>query len=162
MASGKTTFGRKAATLLGRRFEDADLLLEARFGRPSGELFRTLGEDAFRSAEEHILSEALSSEDDIVLALGGGTVKNETARRLLRSKAKVIWLRTSLDIIMSEIGNCDRPLVKGLSRAEVERLYRERQPLYESVADYVLRIGTADCGKVAVELAELIRTIPSL
>lgn len=162
MASGKTTFGRAAAALLGRRFADTDHLLQERYGRPAGELFTILGEEAFRRAEEQILSEALASESDLILALGGGTVKSRSNRTLLRERAEVIWLQTSIDIIMSEIGNCDRPLVKGKSREEVEALYEKRKPLYESVADYVFRIETTDYDNVIKELADFIRTIPSL
>lgn len=162
MASGKTSFGRAAAKLLGWNFADTDLLLEERCGRPAGELFAALGEAAFRQAESEALAGALAAEGDLVLALGGGTVKTEANRALLRRRAKVIWLDTSLDIVMSEIGNCDRPLVKGKTRAEVEKMYEERKPLYRSVADYVFTVDSTDYEKVVEDLAALIRTIPSL
>lgn len=162
MASGKTTFGRAAAALLGWNFADTDCLLEARLGRPAGELYSALGEDAFRLAEAQALADALAAQGDLVLALGGGTVKREECRKLLREQAKVIWLKTSIDIIMSEIDNCDRPLVKGKSKEEVEKLYEERMPLYASVADYVFNVDSTDFKKVIEDLAALIRTIPSL
>lgn len=163
MASGKTSFGRAAAKLLGWHFVDTDLLMEERCGRQAGELFAAMGEAAFRQAEGEALAEALAeAKGDLVLALGGGTVKTEANRALLRRRAKVIWLDTSLDIVMSEIGNCNRPLVKGKTRAEIEKMYEERKPLYRSVADYVFTVDSTDYEKVVEDLSALIRTIPSL
>ena len=49
MGSGKTTVGKKLAKLIGQRFVDADVELEARTGRSVASWFED-GEAAFRAA----------------------------------------------------------------------------------------------------------------
>ena len=162
MASGKSTLGRAAAERLGWKFLDTDKILEELHGCTAGELFSRRGEEFFRRSEGEVLSKALCEKGNLILALGGGTVKSTKNRKLLKERAKVVWLDTSIDIVMSELGNSDRPLVKGKTRCEVEALYEERKPLYRAAADYVFTINSTDYGKVVEDLAALVRTIPSL
>ena len=70
--SGKTTFGKKLAEILGRKFYDADDVLVAREKHTIKELFDE-GEKCFRDAETRTLRE-LSKLDGVVIATGGGAV----------------------------------------------------------------------------------------
>lgn len=157
MASGKTTFGGYAAALLNWRFIDLDKEIAARQGvEKVSVLFSEKGEEYFRKCESETLEDILTKEDNIVLALGGGTILMGRNRELLSRHACVIWLKTSMDIIWSKIRNSDRPLAKGRSREEIEALYESRKPLYESVADVVFEINTRDFQSVVRNLAERI------
>ncbi|MBR6424318.1 MAG: shikimate kinase, partial [Bacteroidales bacterium] len=93
MASGKTTFGRAAAALIGWRFVDLDEVIAARYGTPA-EIFASQGEAAFRNIESQVLVETLSSKEDTVLALGGGTVLRPENLQLIKENATLIWLDT--------------------------------------------------------------------
>ena len=55
MASGKTTAGRNAARKLGYRFIDSDQAIEETVGKPITEIFRDLGEEAFRGMEREFI-----------------------------------------------------------------------------------------------------------
>lgn len=157
MASGKTTFGGYAAALLNWRFIDLDKEIASRQGvEKVADIFTEKGEEYFRRCESETLESILTSEDNIVLALGGGTILQERNRELLRSNACVIWLRTSMDIVWSKLHNSDRPLAKGRSREDIEALYESRKPLYESVADVVFDVNTRDFKTVVRTLAEKI------
>ncbi len=158
MASGKTTFGRAAAERLGWDFVDLDEVIATRFGTPA-EIFAAQGEAAFREIEKAMLAETLQTDTDQVLALGGGTILREENLHLLKEHAKLIWLDTDFAIIISEIGNADRPVVRGLSMAQIRALYDARRPLYAAAADIIFPINTTDYEQV---IADLSATISSL
>ncbi len=157
MASGKSTFGRAAANLLGWKFVDLDDLIMPWMS--AGEALRRMGDEAFRERETEVLKIALASEDNMVLALGGGTPLREENRRLLKAGCRTVWLRTSMDIIWSEINNSDRPLAKDRTREELQAMYDGRKPAYESAADFVFPVESMDYERVAADLAAFIKDI---
>ena len=83
MGSGKTTVGKKVAKLIGHRFVDADVELEARTGRSVASWF-TDGEPAFRAAEANLLEDLLADPSPLVVGAGGGVVVTEANRRRLQ------------------------------------------------------------------------------
>lgn len=155
MASGKTTFGRAAAERLGWDFVDLDALIATRYGTPA-EIFAAGGEGRFREIESQLLDEALAAEGPTVLALGGGTVLREENLQRIKAGAVIIWLDTAFDIILQEIGNAERPLVKGKPVEAIRALYDERRPLYAAAADIVFPITSTDYDRVICQLADRI------
>ncbi len=82
MGAGKSTVGAILATELGWRFVDLDDVIEASSQLTVEEIFRDHGEAEFRRRERQAV-EQLSNQEQIVLALGGGTVEDESTRSLL-------------------------------------------------------------------------------
>jgi shikimate kinase len=82
MGAGKSTVGAILARDLGWRFIDLDDIIEASSQRTIAEIFRQLGEANFREQERQAVRQ-VSTEEKIVLALGGGTVEDESTRSLL-------------------------------------------------------------------------------
>ena len=161
MASGKTTFGRAAAERLGWAFVDLDEEIARRHGTPA-EIFAAFGEERFREIETAVLGETLAGlPGDTVLALGGGTVLREENLRLIKQYSTLIWLDTDYDIILSELGNTDRPVLQGRTPAQIRALYDDRRPRYETAADIMFPITTTDYNQVISDLAELLRTLKS-
>ena len=158
MASGKTTFGRAAAGRLGWTFVDLDDEIARRYGAPA-EIFASQGETRFREIESQMLAEALHAESDTVLALGGGTILREENLRLVKAKATLIWLDTDYDIILSELGNADRPILNHRTPEQIRALYDERRPLYAAAADFIFPVRQTDYAQVIEDLAESIRRI---
>ena len=160
MASGKTTFGRAAAGRLGWAFVDLDERIAETYGTP-GEIFATQGEARFREIESAVLAEALQTAGPAVLALGGGTVLREENLQQIKAHATLIWLDTAYEIILSELGNADRPLLHGRTPAQIRALFDARRPLYAAAADYVFPITSTDYGQVITDLDELLQTLES-
>jgi shikimate kinase len=82
MGAGKSTVGAILARELGWRFFDLDDVIEAASQLTVAEIFRDHGEASFRQRERQAVRQ-LSHEEKIVLALGGGTVEDESGRTLL-------------------------------------------------------------------------------
>src|SRR5262249_41226273 len=136
--SGKSTVGPLLAGRLGWRFLDADALLEQRAGRTVADVFAAEGGAGFRQREAALLAE-LAGRERHVIANGGGVVLRAANRRLLRESGYCVWL-TGDPATLYQRSQTDpasrgrRPALTGLpGPAEVERLMREREPLYREV-----------------------------
>ena len=126
---GKSSVGRALAAMLGAAFRDTDELVTELAGCSIPDIFADRGEAAFRELEHEALLQLLSG-GGLVIATGGGIVKREDNRALLRERARVIWLRRELDRLPRE----GRPLSLN---ADLYAMYRERAPLYAQCADII-------------------------
>jgi len=141
MGAGKSSIGRRLATVLDLPFRDADSEVEAAAGRTISEIFESFGEDAFRDGERRVIAR-LMDEGPHVLATGGGAFVNAETRALIKARAISIWLKADLELLARRIGRKDtRPLVRGKDPLEVlTTLAAERDPLYAQ-ADIVVETG---------------------
>lgn len=133
MGSGKTTAGKFVAGRLGRKFVDLDDEIEARAGAAIPELFAAGGEAAFRDVEEQVAREVLRDGEPAVVALGGGAVLSERTRGDLAERAFTVLLDIDPGVAWERVGGGDRPLAYDEQRFHA--LHRDRQPLYDEVAD---------------------------
>jgi len=138
MGAGKTSVGRRLASTLGVSFRDADVEIESAAGCTINEIFERYGEPAFRSGERKVIARLLSDPPH-VLAAGGGAFIDEETRAQIKEHAVSIWLRAPLDLLIQRVLRKDtRPLLRNTdSRATLERLLREREPVYAQ-ADLVI------------------------
>jgi shikimate kinase len=130
MGAGKSVCGRMLARRLGRCFIETDDMIVASEGRSIPEIFREAGEARFRQLEADTL-ESLKLKSGEVIATGGGLPCREGRMERLRELGTVVWLDGDVRELherASRIGN--RPMLDGRSMAEVEELYRARQPYY--------------------------------
>ena len=138
MGAGKTSVGRRLASVLGVPFRDADVEIEAAAGCTINEIFERFGEPAFRSGERKVIARLLSDPPHVLAAGGGAFIDAETRRRI-KEGAVSIWLRAPIDLLIQRVLRKDtRPLLRNTdSRATLERLLREREPIYAQ-ADIVI------------------------
>ena len=131
MGVGKSTVGRKLAAMLGVPFIDADEEIEKAARMSVSEIFERFGEPNFRDGERRVIAR-LVGEKPAVIATGGGAFCNADTRALILDKAIAVWLDSDLDTLVERVGRKDtRPLLKGGDPREIiERLKREREPLY--------------------------------
>src|SRR6516162_6980078 len=131
MGAGKSTIGRRLSARLGLPFLDADAEIEAAAGMSIPDIFESRGEPDFRDGEARVIARLLDS-GPAVLATGGGAFMREETRDRIREKAVSIWLKADVDIIMRRVKRrSDRPLLQTADpEATVERLIREREPVY--------------------------------
>ena len=131
MGAGKTSVGRRLASTLGVPFRDADVEIEAAAGCTINEIFARFGEPAFRDGERKVIARLLTDPPHILAAGGGAFVDPETRQRIKESAVSV-WLRAPLELLIQRVMRKDnRPLLRNTdSRTTLERLLREREPIY--------------------------------
>ncbi len=137
MAVGKSTVGRLLAESLDMPFYDSDTEIEVRAGAEISWIFDVEGESGFREREEHVIDD-LTQLEGVVLATGGGVVKSALNRQHLAARGKVIHLHCPLKRLLERTHkDRKRPLLQGNNRETVlVELMREREPLYNEIADY--------------------------
>jgi len=142
MGAGKTTIGRMLARRLGMHFADSDHEIEARTGASVPWIFEIEGEASFRRREADMIRE-LTAGSGLVLATGGGAVLNPESRRLLAERGTVIYLRASVNSILTRTSHDkNRPLLQTADpRRKLEDLTAQREPLYREIADLVIDTG---------------------
>jgi shikimate kinase len=131
MGAGKSTIGRRLSVRLALPFLDADVEIEAAAGMSIPDIFESRGEADFRDGEVRVIARLLES-GPAVIATGGGAVMRQETRDRIRDKAVSIWLKVDTDVIMRRVKRrSDRPLLQTPDpEATVERLIREREPVY--------------------------------
>ena len=137
MGAGKSSVGKYLAAQLDMDFYDTDEEIEKRTGVDIGWIFDLEGEMGFRKREEAVVAE-LAVLSNIVLATGGGTILSEECRTILRNHGVVVYLEVSLKYQETRtLNDSRRPLLRVENRQEVlEKLQGEREPLYQTVADF--------------------------
>jgi shikimate kinase len=142
MGAGKSTVGKLLAKKLGRRFLDADHVIEDRCGVKIPVIFEMEGEDGFRKREAQAIKD-ITAEHDVILATGGGAVLLPENRQFLSERGTVIYLHANpMELWHRTKGGEGRPLLKnGDAKKILENLYAVRDPLYREIADYVIETG---------------------
>ena len=140
MGTGKTSLGKMLATKLGRPFVDIDKKIEDEAQLSIPKIFERFGEEHFRELERAAVKE-LSERRGLVIATGGGTIKDAENLRLLKNSGVMICLTTEPEEIFNRTARRgERPVLDGGGDerlATIKKLLAERQKFYER-ADYTV------------------------
>ncbi|QXD23407.1 shikimate kinase [Opitutia bacterium ISCC 51] len=142
MGTGKSTIGRQLAQQLEYTFIDSDHAIEAKAGISIPEIFETQGESAFRAMEKAFVESGHDSEGCVV-STGGGLVFQPGLTEMLQAKGVVITLFASPETVYERTrSNKNRPLLNVEDpKVEIERLLKERTPIYSKAGIGVLTDG---------------------
>jgi len=157
MGSGKSAVGRRLAGRLGLDFIDSDVEIEARTGVDIPYIFEQEGEAGFRARERDLLDE-LTARSRVLVATGGGAILDPDTRARLRSRGRVVYLRTSVNQQLARTRRSGhRPLLRTPDPlGTLERLLQVRAPLYEETADVVV---DTDGRKVKSVVEDILRRL---
>jgi len=156
--SGKTAVGRILAEKLNKRFIEMDELIVQKMGLSIPDIVEKYGWDKFREVEEEIARQ-VAEMDNVVNATGGGVVTRESNIKELKKKGRLVWLKVSLDTLLSRIGDDpSRPSLTGKSRREdMATVLMDRASMYERAADFIVDTEGKTPAEVADEIIGLIR-----
>ena len=131
MGAGKTSVGRRLAARLNLDFVDADTEIEKAAGCSIEDIFELHGEAAFRDGERRVLARLLDGPVQVI-ATGGGAFIDAETRASIATRGVAVWLRASLETLMSRTARRDdRPLLKNEDPEVVLRkLMDMRYPVY--------------------------------
>ena len=96
--SGKTTVGKILAADLGRRFVDTDRVIENKTGSSIQDYVSVNGWEKFREIEKGIVSD-IASEDNLIIATGGGVVTIPENMSNLGKNGWIVWLQVDPETI---------------------------------------------------------------
>jgi shikimate kinase len=153
--AGKSTVGKALSERLNREFLDTDALIQDSTGKTITDIFVVDGEEAFRAIELKVLADVLKSENTVI-SLGGGAPISDQAQKLITdSQSLVIFLDVSLATAAPRVGfNRDRPLLLGNPRAQWQALSDKRRPIYERLADVVIKVDEMDVDAIVTAIVK--------
>ena len=147
--SGKTAVGKKLSHETWKKFVDVDAEVCKRFGGVTiREIWERHGEGAFREKECDVVEE-LMKRDDQVIALGGGSLMQERARKAVQEATNAIriYLKCDPEVLHQRISAdtttaAARPNLTTLGGGveEIRAVLAERELVYAAVADKTLDV----------------------
>jgi len=135
MGAGKTTAGKKLASMLGYSFCDLDQLFEKKHLKTIPVFFSKYGESDFRIKEHELLKEVLS-EENLVVSTGGGTPCFYDNMNLMNERGITIYLKLHPKSLYTRLRDAKitRPLLAGIPENKqlqfIENQLKEREHFY--------------------------------
>ncbi len=168
MTSGKSTIGPILANVLGWEFNDLDRVIEELEEISVVDIFKEKGEEYFRDLE-HTLLQKFSNSKNLILSLGGGTIAFERNLEILKKSGKVVYLKSSPEMIYKRIKNkIDRPIFRDLVLSEnpkpedfierINKFLKEREPYYLT-ADICIDTDKTSIGVTVDKLAKILTRV---
>ena len=137
MGCGKSSVGRRLASLTGHRFVDTDELVAKAENKSIPEIFASGGEESFRDIEERVLAD-LVGVAGIILATGGGAVLRESNLASIKKIGAVAWLDADPDTLFERASRSQRrPLLQTDNpRKTFDELLASRRASSGDAADF--------------------------
>lgn len=149
MGCGKSTVGRRIASLMGCRFADTDKMVEAKAGIPVADIFLQHGEAVFRRLETEVLS-GFSADDDVVVATGGGAACSEDNMAIMKATGHTVYLKTDPERLFGRLrnGRARRPKIASLDDIQlmeyITNTLAEREKYYSQASVAIDCNGVSD------------------
>lgn len=155
--TGKTLVGDILAKRLLIPCISMDEEIEKRAGMSTPEIVEKYGWQKFRDIESEVARE-LTKLDNVVVDTGGGVIERPENIRALQENACVVWLKASIETIVSRIqAGTQRPaLTAGKTfTEEVAEVLERRTPIYKIAAQHEIDTDDLSPDHVADMIVEL-------
>ncbi len=139
MGSGKSHLGRNLADAKGWQFVDTDRILEKRYNMPIADIFKRIGEKAFRRAEFEVIKKVVMYHE-AVISVGGNFPIDMRTLRYMQKYSFIVGIRASHYRIVNRVNRWvgKRPTMNYDDVAgSVAWMMRRWKPLYRK-CDHVL------------------------
>jgi shikimate kinase len=122
MGSGKSTIAWGLSKVLHVQFVDLDEYIEEKMNLSVSALFEQRGEIYFRKIEHESFVELLSSQESMIISLGGGTPCYANNHELLKEGVISIYLKASIDTLFARLSynKSKRPLIADKTNEEMK------------------------------------------
>lgn len=158
MGTGKSSCGKALANRLGCAFIDLDKYIEGKERMSVPEIFAAKGETYFREKEREAVRE-VSKRKGVVIATGGGTIKDGENFALLKERGVIVCLTADVDTILARTARRgERPMLDGQEnrRKGIEELLASRQGMYAR-ADFSVDTSVLSPMQVTEEVIGFLR-----
>ena len=127
MGSGKSTAGKKLASILGWSFVDLDKCIEEYSKMSIPEIFAKYGEDDFRKIESELLAN-FKADSKTVISTGGGTPCHSDNMDYMLSTGLTVYLKLTPGQLKSRLSDTagKRPLLKNIKPSMLGSFIEEK------------------------------------
>lgn len=127
MGSGKSTAGKKLASLLGWTFIDLDKSIEEYIGKTIPEIFSQNGEAYFRDIETQLLKKP-QAQTNTIISTGGGTPCSDDNMDFMLGTGLTLYLKLTPRQLKSRLSESkeERPLIKDLEPQKLLSFIEEK------------------------------------
>ena len=133
---GKSTLAVKIAKHFNLTFIDSDERIEKKYKMPISKIFRLVGETGFRKLEKNIFEDIVNSEQNYILATGGGLPCHENNMEIIKNAGISFYLKMETDLLTQRLYNSKkaRPLTANMSKDKIQiyitKLLKQREAYY--------------------------------
>ena len=160
MGTGKSHISNILSSKLNFKLFDLDQEISNKFELSIAEIFKNHGEIFFRKAEKETLNEILSSEESVILSVGGGTPVYYDNMESINDKSISIYLRTGVSTLTERLkkNKQKRPLIAKIADEDLPEFIAkhlfERNSFY-SKAHYIVDTDQKTTEEVAEEIIQI-------
>ena len=159
--TGKSTVGKIVAEMLNFKRIETDAEITDRAGMSIPEIVKENSWNYFRDLESEVVSEACSMENTVIDCGGGVVTRPENVKALKRSGI-IFLLKADINDILRRISSSSqRPSLTGDKSftVEVEQVLKEREPLYQAAADYIIDTSSESPRTAGKKIAQIYRKL---
>lgn len=156
MGCGKSSVGVRLSYFRKCALIDTDKWIEAKQAMRISQIFETMGEASFREMETACIRSLLETEDNRIIATGGGLPMKEENRELLHLLGRVYYLKATPEAVYERLkGDDTRPLLRGENPMErIRELMEKREAFYEACGDAVIETSGKSFDEIIEEIEE--------
>ena len=160
MGTGKSHISNILSSKLNFKLFDLDQEISNKLELSIAEIFKNHGEIFFRKAEKETLNEILSSEEHLILSVGGGTPVYYDNMERINDKSISIYLRTGVSTLTERLkkNKHKRPLIAKIADEDLPEFIAkhlfERNSFY-SKAHYIVDTDQKTTEEVAEEIIQI-------
>ena len=136
MGCGKSTIGKVLSKKLGMPFVDLDDVIEKEAKTSISKIFAGKGEKYFRQLETKVLKNILDRDEQLILALGGGTPCHNNNLKLIKRHPS-FYINCGVDLLTSRLRKerSHRPIIAEQDdkhlKSFIKNKLSERRSFYE-------------------------------
>lgn len=138
---GKSSIGKKIASLLKIPFIDGDVIIESTLKTSLTTLIKNEGPQSFLKLENTLLS-TYNFPNHYVFSPGGSIVYCKDVMTYIKKNTLVIYLEDSLENIKNRVSNYHKRGIISPKNQSLEETFNERKNLYAFFADKTYTLPT--------------------
>ena len=153
MGSGKSSIGKLLAQSCQMQFLDTDYEIEQNSKYDITTIFEKFGEEEFRNKETGLL-ENLSRVENHIIATGGGIILKQENIDIMKKMGLIVFLDINLQAQLKRVKyRKHRPLLKNTDlEKKLKDLKSKRDPIYNTISDYIIDVSGKDKNTVVEEI----------
>ncbi len=156
--TGKTTIGKIISENLKMEFIDTDDEVERNAGIKIPEIVNKYGWERIRELESKAVNYALKKNNAVIATGAGALVETDLSKEFVKSRAKVVLLKATVECISTRIRDSTRPSITGKGLVEeITEVMKRREQKYMEIADMTIDTTNITAKEAAEKIEKMMR-----